>query len=77
MLGSAASIASRLEPVASGEWRVARELLSWFGQSLLTRPSSSTTGYPVSDRWRVTSGRPNGHCSLSTTSVNRTAIPTR
>jgi len=46
--------------VASGEWpvktewRVARELLRWFGQGLLTRPYSATGGLPVPDRWSGT-----------------------
>src|SRR5208337_4257772 len=30
------------------------DLLRWFGQGLLTRPSSSTDGLSVPDRWRVT-----------------------
>jgi len=33
---------------------VARELLRWFGQGLLTRPSSETEGLPGPDRRRVT-----------------------
>jgi len=33
---------------------VARELLRWFGQGLLTRPYSATDGLPVPDRWRGT-----------------------
>src|SRR5271157_5044273 len=30
------------------------DLLRWFGQGLLTRPSSSTDGLSVPGRWRVT-----------------------
>jgi len=42
---------------AEGEVGVASfpsDLLRWFGRGLLTRPSSSTDGLPVPDRWRVT-----------------------
>src|SRR5208337_221580 len=37
----------------------------WFGQGLLTRPSSLTAGLPVPDRWRVTWRPPVGRTTGS------------
>src|SRR5208283_5989530 len=37
----------------------------WFGQGLLTRPSSATAGLPVPDRWRVTWRPPVGRTTGS------------
>src|SRR5271157_1172212 len=41
------------------------DLLHWFGQGLLTRPSSATAGLPVPDRWRMTWRRPVGRTAGS------------
>jgi len=41
------------------------DLLRWFGQGLLTRPSSSTDGLSVPDRWRVTWRPPAGRTAGS------------
>src|SRR5271157_539452 len=43
------------------------DLLRWFGQGLLTRPSSATAGVPDPDRWRVTWRPPVGRAAGSET----------
>src|SRR5208337_69113 len=46
------------------------DLFRWFGQGLLTRPSSATACLPVSHRWRVTCRPPVGR-----TAIVRSALP--
>src|SRR5208283_277249 len=38
--------------------------IRWFGQGLLTRPSSAPDGLTVPDRWRVTWRRPVGRMAI-------------
>src|SRR5271157_2353633 len=57
-------VAATSPPYPTGEAAMSPCYPTWFGQGLLTRPSSSTDGLPVPERrcvtWRPTIGRTAG-----------------